>query len=204
VEGVARVRRTRWLSPKTFALELSRPVGFRFQPGQSILVRRAGLERSYSIASGPDEDGLLLCIRCVPGGAMSPALSRLLPGDELAVEGPQGYFLLQTGPRPVVFVATGTGVAPFLSMTRAGARGFTFLHGVSRREDLHFNEEMRAAAGCAVPCVSPVRVTDWAAGHLAPGRYDFYLCGNREMIRDFTLLVDERFAGSRVVTEVFH
>ena len=40
--------------------------------------------------------------------------------------------------------------------------------------------------------------------NLAPATYDFYLCGEREMIREVTLLVDERFAGSYVFTEVFY
>lgn len=34
--------------------------------------------------------------------------------------------------------------------------------------------------------------------------YDFYLCGCREMIRDVTLLVDERFPGSYIYTELFY
>ena len=204
MEGVTRVRRLSWLSPRVFTLELTRPPGFSFRPGQSVIVRHADLERSYSVASGPDDDLLLLCIRCVPGGALSSRLACLTPGDSVGIEGPRGYFLLQPGARPVVFAATGTGVAPFHSMVRAGFRGFTFVHGVSRAEELCFHDEMRAAAARAVACVSPLRVTTWSSEHLQPGRYDFYLCGNREMIRDFTLLVDERFAGSRVVTEVFH
>ena len=40
--------------------------------------------------------------------------------------------------------------------------------------------------------------------NLATDSYDFYLCGEREMIRGVTLRVDERFAGSRVYTEVFY
>lgn len=48
------------------------------------------------------------------------------------------------------------------------------------------------------------RVTEAAVHHLAPGPYDFYLCGGRAMIRDFTVLADERFPGSRIFMEVFH
>jgi hypothetical protein len=55
------------------------------------------------------------------------------------------------------------------------------------------------AAGCFTG-----RVSDWAREHLTPRAYDFYLCGSREMIRDVTLLVDEMFSGSRVLTEIFH
>jgi benzoate/toluate 1,2-dioxygenase reductase component len=204
VEGLTPVLEVRQLSERTFTLSLARPPGFSFQPGQSIVVGHAGVERSYSLASGPHEDQLLLCIRRVPGGALSPALCRLSPGDTVSIRGPRGYFLHEPGPRAVVLAATGTGVAPFLSMVRAGLRGFTLLHGVSGVEDLCFAGEIRAAARLLVPCVSPMRVTLWAAENLPRAEYDLYLCGNRDMIRDFTLLADERFPGSRVFTEVFH
>ena len=62
-----------------------------------------------------------------------------------------------------------------------------------------------------VPCLSgegepgcfPGRVTAWSHDHLPTGCYDFYLCGSRHMVRDMTALVDERFPGSRVFTEIF-
>ena len=79
-----------------------------------------------------------------------------------------------------MFAATGTGVAPFLSMKRGGARDFVFLHGVRAGSELSFRDEIGAAARLYVPCLSadPVadgyhgRVTDWAARQLAPGSYD--------------------------------
>jgi ferredoxin-NADP reductase len=46
-------------------------------------------------------------------------------------------------------------------------------------------------------------VTDWAAANLPPVACDLYLCGSRQMVRDFTRLADERFPGSRVYTEIF-
>ena len=48
------------------------------------------------------------------------------------------------------------------------------------------------------------RVTEYLDQHLTPGTYDFYLCGRSEMIRDVTLLIDERFPGSLVYTELFY
>ena len=53
------------------------------------------------------------------------------------------------------------------------------------------------------PGVIPGRVTDYIAGELPRRTYDFYLCGRGEMIRDVTHLIDDRFAGSKVYTEVF-
>jgi len=207
-----RVLWVEWLSRTAFAVRLERPSGFLFLPGQSIRVDQDGMERDYSLASGPGDDHLTLCVRLVPGGMLSPRLAGLKPGDLLHFTGPHGYFLYQSAGARSVFVATGTGVAPFVSMARAGARSFTLLHGVRTAQDLYFREELAASASRYVPCLSEDvtqggfrgLVTTWAEGNLAPGSYDFYLCGNRSMIRDFTLLVDERFPGSRVSTEVFH
>jgi benzoate/toluate 1,2-dioxygenase reductase subunit len=208
----ARVLWVEWLSRTVYSIRMERPAGFRFSPGQSIRLDHDGVERDYSLASGPEDPYLTLCIRLVTGGMLSPRLGTLAPGDLLRFTGPHGYFLFQSDTLHPVFVATGTGVAPFLSMMRAGVRGFTLLHGVRSTEDLYYRSVITPLAQRYVPCLSigagegcyHGRVTSWASENLAPGPYDFYLCGNRSMIRDFTLLVDERFAGSRVCTEVFH
>ena len=208
----ARVLWVEWLSRKVFSIRMERPPGFEFSPGQSIRLDHDGVERDYSLASGPADPHLTLCVRLVTGGMLSPRLGALSPGNLLRFTGPHGYFLFQGDDRQPVFVATGTGVAPFLSMVRSGVRGFTLLHGVRDVVDLYYRDVVRPLAQRYVPCLSAGtgegcyhgRVTSWAAENLAPGPYDFYLCGNRSMIRDFTLLVDDRFVGSRVCTEVFH
>jgi hypothetical protein len=46
-------------------------------------------------------------------------------------------------------------------------------------------------------------VTDYVKGHLPVMDYDFYLCGRREMVRDMTDLIDERYSSSRVYSEIF-
>lgn len=97
-------------------------------------------------------------------------------------------------------------------MVRSGISGFTMLHGVRTANDLYYERLFREAAAGYAPCLSEAgatgyftgHVTDWAREHLSSGAYDFYLCGRREMIRDVTLLADERFPGSLVHTEVFH
>jgi benzoate/toluate 1,2-dioxygenase reductase component len=206
------VRGVRRLSEGAFALTLEKPVGFAFLPGQSIRITCGGIERDYSVVSAPDEEVLTLAIRHVPGGALSPRLAGAAAGDRVRFTGPHGYFLFEPSGRAPVFVATGTGIAPFVSMARAGASGFILLHGVHSPADLLYQEELAPRAARSVPCVSGAepagayhgRVTTWAERYLATALYDFYLCGNRSMIRDFTFLVDERFAGSRVRSEVFH
>jgi benzoate/toluate 1,2-dioxygenase reductase component len=156
---------------------------------------------------------LLFLVRLFRGGAMSDCLRELPVGSVAHVAGPRGFLTHEPGPRHAVLAATGTGIAPFLSMLRSGLRGFTLLHGVAREEDLVGAAEARAAAAHYVPCVSrgpaPAggsvgRVTTWVETHLAPGALDFYLCGRKEMVKDMTVIIDRRFPGSTVRTEIFY
>ncbi len=127
-----------------------RPLGdpFAFRPGQYVTlgldVDGAPLERHYSVASAPHEaaEGYELYVRRVDGGALTPRLFRLGPGDRVSLRGPKGKFVVR--PRDegtLLFVCTCTGVAPFLSMIKSMAaegrpRPVVVVHGVSYPTDL--------------------------------------------------------------------
>ncbi len=202
-----------WLSESAFELTIERPIGFRFNAGQRIRIYCKGLERDYSLACSPDAPSLSLCIRRVAPGPVSSLLSEAPMGTPIQITDPLGYFCLQPSTAAVVLVATGTGIAPFRSMAADGAGGFTLLHGVRTAEELYYRREFEASAGYYVPCLSAPsaslegawtgRVTDYAKGHLPILDYDFYLCGRREMIRDMTELIDERYSSSKVYSEIF-
>ncbi|MGR7027171.1 ferredoxin reductase [Geodermatophilus sp. URMC 62] len=100
-------------------------------PGQHVDLRLTAedgytAQRSYSIASPPEEPRLHLLVERVDGGEVSPYLTgELRPGDRLELRGPiGGYFVWSAdtdaaadgGRRPVQLVAGGAGVAPFLAM----------------------------------------------------------------------------------------
>ena len=102
-------------------------------------------------------------------------------------------------------------------MSRSGVTDFMLLHEVEGVEDLYYHNEIQKITTNYVPCLleagSPDLLpsgafigdaTSYLIKNLQPGIYDFYLCGEREMIRGVTLLVDEHFAGSHVYTEVFY
>lgn len=204
----------RWLSDKTFELILSTPPIFGFEPGQRIRLSFGGHDRDYSIVSAPQESELTLCIRSVAGGKLSTLLSVADIGTSLSVAGPCGYFTYKSSPQPAVFVATGTGIAPFCSMARAGISGFTLLHGAGLPQDLYYASLFRNSARKYIPCLTATKklpanafagkVTEYLERFLAPEAYDFYLSGRQEMIRDATLLIDERFPGSLVYSEMFY
>ena len=209
-----RIVTRRPLSPKVFELTLSRPPAFDFIAGQRICLKLGGAERDYSIVSTPAEPDLRLCIRDVPGGLLSPQLAGAPAGMALTFTGPHGYFTFKASSRPAVFVATGTGIAPFCSMAGSGIRGFTLIHGVATPDELYYSAFLRLQAAAYQACLSesrPVaaghfagRVTDYIATHLPRRAYDFYLCGRRDMVRDVTFLVDEEFQGSLVFSEIFY
>ena len=107
---------------KQFDLFFEPGKGMAFTAGQfvAVLCPNEGkvIRRAYSIASAPEQKShLSLVIKLVEGGAVTNWFWSLKEGQKIQVHGPFGKFIL---PSPVdfdpVFVATGTGIAPFRSM----------------------------------------------------------------------------------------
>lgn len=209
------VTRTTWLTPDTVEVRLTRPSGFDYLPGQKISFFHDSVQRDYTLLGPPDEPELALCVRHIPQGRFSPLLAMAEPGDRFHVSRPFGFFTFKASDRTPVFVATGTGVAPFVAFVRAGVRGFHLLHGVRSRQDLYYEAELANAAERYIPCLSEFsaddpptdaftgRVDRCLTERLPDGAYDFYLCGRNDMIREVMLLIDERWDGAYVFTESF-
>ena len=134
----AALLKRRWLSKKTFEITLSLPPAFEFKPGQRISLSIDQHERDYSIVSAPGES----------------ELSAADIGASFSVKGPVGYFTYKSSACPAVFVATGTGIAPFSSMARSGISGYTLLHGASLPEDLYYASLFHQSADNYIPCLS--------------------------------------------------
>ena len=102
-----------------FSLALEDRDALSFLPGQYVNSQVPGTDqtRSYSFSSGPSEREVSFLIRDVPQGVMSRYLrEEARIGDMLEFRGPMGSFYLRPVERPVLFLAGGTGLAPFLSM----------------------------------------------------------------------------------------
>src|SRR5512135_3803956 len=75
------------------------------------------ITRAYSIASPPADDSrFALCLNRVQDGFMSNFLCDLNEGADIGCQGPFGDFILRPPLRDTLFIATGTGIAPFRSM----------------------------------------------------------------------------------------
>ena len=97
-------------------------------PGQHYVVRLRApdgytAQRSYSIASDPDDPLLELMVECLPGGEVSGFLhDGAAVGDVLELRGPIGGWFVWEGDVPAVCVAGGSGVVPVVAMTRYARR----------------------------------------------------------------------------------
>jgi len=123
----------------------------RRRPGRVRLVRRA-----YSIASPPSEKRWLeFYIVAVEEGALTPRIFDLEIGDCLFMDTKfKGHFTLDGVPdgKDLVTIATGTGLAPFLSMyqhyknTPGRFNRFVFIHGVRFEKDLGYRDQLQQIA----------------------------------------------------------
>lgn len=205
-----------WLADHTFEMRFQRPERFEFLPGQKIGLMHDSIYRDYSLISSTHDSELAICVRLIPNGNLSPILARAKIGDGFNITTAFGFFYYQPGRHPAVFVATGTGIAPFVAFVRAGAKDYHLLHGVKTTAELYYRDTFTAPAKNYTPCVSASgeckdmdpnifhgRVTTFLERKLKPGIYDFYLCGKGEMIRDAVRIIDAQFGRSRVFTELF-
>jgi ferredoxin-NADP reductase len=194
-------------------------------------------QRPYSVASAPrvaDDEGYEFYVRLVPIERFTSLLWRLPVGHGMRMIGPKGKFLLEPDDdRNHVYVSTGTGIAPFMSMIRETAaagrpRQTVVLHGCSYVEELGYREELEgwAAGGdyplTYIPTISrpaDPRNSGWTGRTgrveavigsvcddlgLDPDQTVVYICGNPEMIINVEReLLDRDFPEFHVKKELY-
>jgi ferredoxin--NADP+ reductase len=200
-----------------------------FLPGQMV-----GLQidpqrplRLYSIATAPGTPELGILYDVIGQGELTPRLASLKRGDRIWASPPRGEFTDRG--TEAWWIANGTGIAPFLSMFRAGLRfGRTLVHGARTRDDLYFGESLAADGELNyVPCLSRSgsasdsasrlgtlihrgRLTAWLEERIAdgsvpgpPGRL-YYLCGSEQMIIQVRQMMLSAGVGfERVISEIY-
>jgi benzoate/toluate 1,2-dioxygenase reductase subunit len=115
----ARLHSVERLSETTIAFSLDGADRASFLPGQYayLLVPGTDQRRSYSFSSQPGAEPLSFLMRNIPPGVMSTYLrEKAVPGTPVEFIGPARSFYLREIKRPLLFLAGGTGLAPFLSM----------------------------------------------------------------------------------------
>jgi ferredoxin--NADP+ reductase len=212
-----------------------------FEPGQymTIGVMSGGriVQRPYSVASDParaGDDGYEFYVRLVEGGTFTPLLWRVPVGQRMRMIGPKGKFMLQPDDaRTHVFISTGTGNAPFVSMMKAllregRPRKAVFLNGVSYADDLGYRDLLEGWEGSGeypvtfIPTVSRPTAPENAGWVGRTGRVEAildpvldeldlgpddavaYICGNPDMILAAeATLLGRGFAEDQVHKELY-
>jgi benzoate/toluate 1,2-dioxygenase reductase subunit len=193
------------LSDTAIAFSLEGAGALSFLPGQyvNLLVPGTDQRRSYSFSSPPGSDTQSFLVRNIQPGLMSTFLrEKAEPGTAMEFTGPSGSFYLREIRRPLLFLAGGTGLAPFLSMlgriaeTGAGGQPVHMVYGVTNDADLVGVEQLEAYAG-RIPSYTFTTVVATAdsahprkgyvtshiePGHLNGGDVDVYLCGPPPMV----------------------
>ncbi|MFG1381037.1 benzoate 1,2-dioxygenase electron transfer component BenC [Xanthobacter versatilis] len=219
----ARLSRLERLSPTTLGFALKVDAGeLSFLPGQYANLSLPGTRevRAYSFSSLPHDGEVEFLVRNIPGGRMSSFLAeRAKVGDAMSFTAPMGSFYLRPVTRPLLFLAGGTGLAPFLAMLDLLARdGLNvpahLVYGVTSDADLVLVDKLEAFAARLKGFTFSTVVADAASSHprkgyvthhLAPehlngGDVDTYLCGPPAMVD----AVRHHFQAAGVTPAAFH
>ncbi len=182
------------------------------------------IKRAYSIASASSSEELEFYVTLVHSGALTPRLFNLKAGDKIEI-GKRfvGMFTLESIPaeQNIVLIATGTGVAPYMSMLRSDAltrKGkITVIHGAANSWDLGYSSELRLLESVTdkltyIPTITmadkePVEwkgetkfIQDlWAEGIVekkigykpTPEDTHVFICGNPNMIDEVQALLEK-------------
>jgi ferredoxin--NADP+ reductase len=208
-----------------------------FEPGQymtiGVVVDGKMVQRPYSVASPPvsaGTEGYEFYVRLVEGGTFTPLLWRMDIGQRMRMIGPKGKFLLQPDDdRTHIFISSGTGNAPFVSMMKqmladGAPRRAVFLNGVSYASEIGYRDLLEGwerDGGYPVTYVPTVSRPDdpqnagWTGRSgrveailepvldelgLTPANSVAYICGNPDMITT----AEERLLGRGYAEEQVH
>lgn len=206
----------REITDNTYVLQVER-AGFEFIPGQCVNIgmETSGINREYSsYSSVVDSKKMEFLIRAVENGAVSTALRNLKKGEYVQLDGAYGKFTLkepEDKSKKYVFVASGTGIAPFHSFALSYPNlNYTILHGVRFENEQYDKNDYKK--GHYVSCISQKkstkffngRVTDYLRANGVDKTATYYLCGNTDMINEvYDILREEKVNGDQIFTEVF-
>jgi ferredoxin-NADP reductase len=149
----------------------------------------------------------------VDDGSVSKKLRKFAPGDLLEINGPYGFFMYNTQPpgfKKFMFIASGTGIAPFHSFAKSFPDAdYKIIHGIRTIDEAY--EKSDYQTGSYLSCTSRDdhgdfngRLTEYLkTADIEPDRM-IYLCGNSNMILEAIDILEKRgFSGNNIFTEVY-
>jgi len=187
---------------------------FNFSSGQVIAISMEKDEppRLYSICSSPNENEIAILFKVNPTGFLTPRLAKLSIGDEMMVSRAFGSFYGTN--EADYWIAAGTGIAPFVSMKKAGLyKDKTLIHGGRDKTSFYFASLFSNTKNMKyIPCSSVMEKSGFYAGRLTEylkneaidTSKDFFVCGSSEMVvqvRD--ILINRGVAYEKIIAEIY-
>ncbi len=179
------------IAPGVYILSFEKQ--YNFIPGQIVALSLDAddLEpRLYSICSGTEEDRISIIYNLVPEGKITGRLSSLQSGDYVYTSNPYGRFTIS--PEKAFCIASGTGIAPFISLIRSMPAPEAYLiHGGRDEASFYFSNELSNLGKRYIRCSSTIEKEGYYRGRLTsflqntdklPEGYRYYLCGRAEMV----------------------
>jgi len=223
-----RVIENRFWTGTLFSLRVEAP-RLAFEAGQFVRLAldlgeggaRSRIARPFSFVNPPEDPVMEFYGVIVPEGPLSPHLARLKKGDPLLVaDNPSGFLVLSELPpaEDLWLVATGTGIAPFLSILRSEApwqryRRVILVHAARRANELVYKEiilelqssrkqfryisfvsretHLESLAGRIPGAIRDGRL-EAMTQPISPERSQFMLCGNPDMLKDVAAVLAAR------------
>ena len=213
-ESFYKVDEIRHLTKETFSLKLPK-ARFKFKAGQHISLGIHGdyQSREYSIYSSENDQNLEVLVKEVDHGYFTPKLRKLKVGDLVEVHGPFGNFGMETAAARTgkfVFIASGTGIAPFRSIVRTYPEiDYTLIHGVRYVNESYDRHEYGSDRYVLCTSRDPQgtyhgRLTGYLINCTFNPETHFYLCGNSDMIFDaLEILKEKGFEREHIHCEVY-
>jgi len=202
------------ITDRTFIVRIPRKE-LQFKAGQHISVGIKGESnfREYSIFSGENENFLEFLVKEVKTGYFTPRLRKVRIGQLLDINGPFGRFGIAKEKETThkhIFIASGTGIAPFHSIVKTNPNlNYHMVHGVKNATEAYarnsFNQERYTL------CTSRDgsgnyfgRVTKYLEDTTFEPETHFYLCGNSKMISDaIEVIKNKGFSRANVSAEIY-
>jgi ferredoxin--NADP+ reductase len=208
------VQKVEFLTDSAFIITLPK-ARFKFEAGQHIICSSFGKHeaREYSIYNGVDDDRLEILVKEVVDGYFTPVLKRVQVGDFLKIDGPHGRFSLDTDNilhHKHIFIATGTGIAPFHSIVKSNPKiDFQIIHGVRTSNEAYQRDHY--SNGEYVLCTTSDqsgdykgRLTGYLQNATFPHNTLFYLCGNGAMVYEAKQILKRKgFSINSLFSEVY-
>lgn len=219
-----------------YHFDLIDPKEIEFKPGQYVILKvpseKGPVSRLYSIASSNlDKNNFELIVEIVPGGLASNYLFSLKEKTEIIFQGPAGIFGLKENDKEKIFMVTGTGIAPILSMIKSEFKiknlklKIKLFWGMKNFSDIYLLEELKQLSNETMKqfefkiCLSREENLDmipeeerkyFSLGHIDScfdqllTNSEFYLCGGRNVVESLKLfLLNKNVPQENIIFEKF-